>query len=544
VGSSPPSTAVRDGRSGRIGPHFAGAAVAGLLLTHGILAWLGRPAGIETGHDDARYLLLARALRSFSYVDLWHVGHPVEILYPPGFPALLVTWGAVAGVSFDLQVVLGVSLSMTALALAYLIAARHLDRRVALAGLAVLAVNPMLVTQAGTVASEMAYEVWSLLALLLVLQPPSRARTTAVVVLAILAAMTRSVGVTLVGAIVLHLVLRRNWRAAVAAAAAAVIVIGPWLAWTVLAPNQHVGFSYAADVASGGRVRASGMLGMLIARVSQNTVGYARSLVGGVLSFPNLSGTRLDAAAWVAFAIAGLFAGVVAAWRRWLPVMPYLASYVALLLLWPWNQSRFLEPITLLLTPLWLWGLWSMAARRSGGWLFVTVVLPAALVGISGLVDSLGSVERRLHCGRIPAPPGPNACLSPDQLAFMAGVRWIRDNASSTATILSAKEGTLYYFTGRPTVPPAEALAQDSATFSAWLGNRGVEYVLLTGLTPSERRLGSRARAACRSLEVAARFADNGYLFRVVRRPTAGAVNACVSVDAYERATAAPPGGN
>lgn len=41
-----------------------------LLALHAVLAWIGRSPGILTRQDDARYLVLARALRHGQYRDL------------------------------------------------------------------------------------------------------------------------------------------------------------------------------------------------------------------------------------------------------------------------------------------------------------------------------------------------------------------------------------------------------------------------------------------------------------------------------------------
>ena len=63
---------------------------------------------------------------------------------------------------------------------------------------------------------------------------------------AIGAALTRSASVTLVAALALLWVLRRQWRAFVALSVAAALTVGPWLVWTVVAPHKVAGRSYIA----------------------------------------------------------------------------------------------------------------------------------------------------------------------------------------------------------------------------------------------------------------------------------------------------------
>src|SRR5262249_1241159 len=43
--------------------------VFGLLVVHVVLAWLTRAVSIGTGNDDATYILLARSVRHFEYLD-------------------------------------------------------------------------------------------------------------------------------------------------------------------------------------------------------------------------------------------------------------------------------------------------------------------------------------------------------------------------------------------------------------------------------------------------------------------------------------------
>src|SRR6185369_15337826 len=65
------------------------ALVFGLLVLHVVLAWLTRAVAIGTGNDDATYVLLARSVRHFEYVDRHLVTMPVHAQYPPGYPAIL-----------------------------------------------------------------------------------------------------------------------------------------------------------------------------------------------------------------------------------------------------------------------------------------------------------------------------------------------------------------------------------------------------------------------------------------------------------------------
>jgi hypothetical protein len=515
-------------------------AVALLLIAHAVLAWLAGPSGIETGGDDARYLLLGQALRHFSYVDYWQLGWPAHSLYPPVYPLLLALWSLVAGSGFDAQIVLSILLSVASLGAAYLLASRYLDPRIALVALAALAFNPALVARAGTVASEMPYALWSVLALLALLGPPTTRSAVLAVAFALLAALTRTAGATLVAALALALLLQRRYRSVLWTGVAAAPTLGAWLLWTLIAPGKFVGVSYVADaLTTVQRHQGAGLVATLARRLVANGTGYAVSVINTILPYPNIPGTRIDNWVWLLLASAGLAGGMVAAWRRWQPVVLYLLLYAALLLVWPWRMDRFLEPVALLCIPLWLYGLWTIARTAR---LFRALPVALALCGVvvaTGAWYSAGMVKTRLDCGRAPAPPGPNRCLYPAEQDWMAAVRWVRDSTPTDAVVLTAKSGPFYYYAHRETLSFAAATALPPGRLVEYVFGQGGRYIVLTTVTLTERaRLAERVAASCRALAVAAEFSPQAYVLRLRDARDVAGPNACAAVAAYQRSVA------
>ncbi|MBK8006609.1 MAG: hypothetical protein IPK12_22690 [Gemmatimonadetes bacterium] len=221
--------------------------MAAALVVHAALAWHFRAAALTTGQDDAIYLLLAKALRAGSYRDLWLVEAPVESRYPPGYPAFLAVFAGTGPGMFARGVALNIALSMLGLALAYLVARRWSAPLAALT-VVVLAVNPSLVHYAGEVRSEPLFLVLSLLVLVLLARPaPGRGRMVLAGALAILGALTRSIGLVLLPVVLVPWLRARAWRAAGAYALVALLTVGGWLLWTVRAPVKLAGESYVAD---------------------------------------------------------------------------------------------------------------------------------------------------------------------------------------------------------------------------------------------------------------------------------------------------------
>jgi hypothetical protein len=515
--------------------------VAGLLVVHAVLIWLARPAGITTGGDDARYLLLGQALKHLRYVELWRVDQPIHSLYPPVYPALLALWSLVAGGGFDAQVVLSILLSVAALLTAYLIVVRHLDSRVALLALAALAVSPSLITRAGTVASEPAYTVLSLLALLVLLDRRGKRWLVVGSALVVAAALTRTVGATLIAAVVLALLLERRYAGAAAVVLAAGLTLGLWLLWSALAPDKFVGGSYVADALSTvqqPRAHTSYVVA-LVGRLARNAADYGRVMVERPIPFPTVAGRLAINLFWIGVAGSGLAVGLVAAWRRCRVLALYTLVTAALLVAWPWAIARFLEPVTPLLLPLWLWGLWLLTSRLRHGWRVGITAAAAVVVTATSAALSVQAVVQRERCGREIKPPGANACLWPAQQDFMAAIRWMRDSTPAGAVALATKEGNFYYHARRPTVNFRAATSQPPPAFVDYVRRRDVQYVVLTTLTLDEReRLADQLAPNCGAFELAAVVAPDAFVLRLKPPGDSSATNACAAVAEFRRAVA------
>jgi hypothetical protein len=57
--------------TGAATPRWVGVALVALSVAFVWIAWSAREPGVTTGNDDARYMLLARALREGTYRDLY-----------------------------------------------------------------------------------------------------------------------------------------------------------------------------------------------------------------------------------------------------------------------------------------------------------------------------------------------------------------------------------------------------------------------------------------------------------------------------------------
>jgi 4-amino-4-deoxy-L-arabinose transferase-like glycosyltransferase len=507
-------------------------ALAFALATHGTLAWLARAPGVATGEDDAEYISLARALRQGQYTQQWRVDVPVESRYPPGYPALLAAWGGVTGDHYDALAALTVALSVATLLLVFVLLQRRFDVRVALASTVVLALNPALVDYGGAISSEIPYTFFTIACLLMLVvaerHPVTNAGTvaaasdperpaleirwlTAALIAAIFAALTRSIGITLVGAVGLYLLLQRRWKTAAAFALASALTVGAWLLWTALAGDQAMSSAYMTDLRA-----MRGTIDLPIEQRAPRWLAlYATLGLAFSLGTPTIPRTPVDNALIALVLGASLVAGVWVFLKR-LPVAAlYLLAYAGLLAFWVWYQERFLVPVIVLVVPAILVGCMALVRRLNERWAAPAAVLLAALLAASGGVRSLAHVAQASRCDRSGEMPADD-CLRSDQASFMAALRYIRANLPEDAVFLTAKTAPLYFYTGRRSVAIERSMYGPKQSFLSNLHALGAGYILLATLHVREpQRLAAFVEAHCGGLALAEKFPPRTYLFRV-----------------------------
>jgi 4-amino-4-deoxy-L-arabinose transferase-like glycosyltransferase len=525
-----PTTRARRGRSTA---RAARAIAVAAVVLHILLTWFSRPPGLLTGQDDAEYMILARSLRAGGYEELHRVDTPVHSTYPPAYPALLAVWGTITGDGFDALVVLTIALSAaTLLLLRRVLLRRGFDESVATGSVVVLAVNPALVAFAGSVMSETPYIFLTVVCLLLLADArPATRRLVLAGAAAILAALTRSIGVTLVVALGVNWLTERRWKTAAALALASALTVGAWLLWTVLAPEQYLGTSYVADLRTGATGTAWSPGPLL--RIPGHVAWYARVAVPWQLGVPTVAGTIVDNVVAV-LVLAVLFA--FGAWtfvRRWRFAAIYFLTYGGLLALWLWRVDRFVVPLLPLIVPALLAGAYALGDRFG-------LRRPALLAAACALLLALGAGARTAadvadatRCDRALSLPDPQ-CLTPDRASFFDAIRWIGGNTAGDDVLLAAKAAPLYLYTGRRSVGYGAALSADATTFLPYLREHGTDYILLGALEQSEVwQLAPLLADVCDRLALRASFPPNTYLFAIPSETALSDSSACAAVAAY-----------
>jgi 4-amino-4-deoxy-L-arabinose transferase-like glycosyltransferase len=532
----------------------------GLLVVHVYVVWTTRVPALGYWPDEARYVMLARSLRQFRYQDFFSIGSPAHSQYPPVFPAILALGSLPFGEHLDLMVATVCLCSVVALAFSYDVIRRLSGPGVALAVLAILAVNPDLNTASGHLLSDIPFFMFSAIAVWGIVRESEasgdgRARGPALAIIvgvaAILGALTRTAGVTLLAAIFVVWLFERRYRRAAIFAVAAAVTVGSWLAWSLSRPDALVGRSYVADFKAGAApkagTRGGGFISRVALRVPANVSDYATVELPRALPQPTVvtigkhlnwspSNLALGATADSVIAVASLILfgglGVWSLWKLNRFVVAYLAFTCSLLAIWTWPIYRFLWP----LMPIIVWGL-VLGAISLATWRRWFRPVPFLLVGgilaMAAAHDVQVLREQPLCDRRSPTTSG--GCFDDVTRGFFSAAAFIRSETPDSAAFLVAPDAQFAYLTGRKTVfSPVVARFAPESLLSV-LRVRHVGYVVLTPLRSPRQQLVPTLAASCRELEPVRDFGASTVLLQIAPPNAAPAGDACDTIDRYSK---------
>jgi len=333
-------------------------ATAAIALLLGFFAMNDVPIGIF--QDDGHYAILARAIANsdgYRYTNL--PGAPAATHFPPGYPLLLALLWRIAP-QFPANVAYLKLLNVALLPMAAL-AVRALAQRVgglsavvssavavvSVATVPVLFLNGLLFSETAVIIALCGVLVLADRFVAQATEPTDALAWRAPLLLgaAIGAlAMLRTVGVTLLPAVVALVIWRRRWRDAALVVGGSLVFLLPWQLWTSAhardVPEAIVGAygAYGPWIADAWR---AGGVAFVLDVAAENVRGLRLALMlFGVYEAPAV-------VQWAAGVSLAAFAGV-GAWRCWprarVSVLVFV-PYALLLLLWPFPPDRFLWPL-------------------------------------------------------------------------------------------------------------------------------------------------------------------------------------------------------
>ena len=427
------------------------AGVGAIALAAGLAIVDALPVGVVA--DDSFYVILARALASgegYRYLNV--PGHPPGTHFPPGYPALLALLSYVVP-AFPASVVAFKAANAVFLAAASVCVALLLRSRAGVgAGWsigvgAMTAVSVPLLILGNLVLSELCFLALALALLLalerLVDEPASAGRVLALGVAIGACALVRTHGIVLVPAAVIALGARRRWRDAALLTAAAVITLLPWQLWvarhggTLPSPLLGMYDSYASWWVRGARTLGVSMIPATVAKTTAET-----STMLAVLFSP-LRGAAARAVTLVALGVLAA-AACAAVWRRMPVTLLFLAGYLAIVLVWPFQTARFVWtawPLVLALVAIGGWAALGRPAWRTP--VRVALAVSFGWVAVGYLAYEVRGI-RGQWWSSIPRANTPRIATA---------VRWIAANTAPDELVASDYEGAVYLYTGRQALP-------------------------------------------------------------------------------------------
>lgn len=446
----------------RHGPAIAVLACVGLFQVATIRE------GHEWGDDFAQYLLHARNLATgHPYASTGYLLNPEAVAvgpaaYPPATGVLLAPVYALYGLALAPMKAAMALLIVVALAGVHLVFRRRLSRVNGALLLAAIGFNPVLWRLKDAIGSDLLFLAICFLTLagaqgLARYAGPLAARAALGVPLGLgiyAATATRSIGVVLVGAVLLHGLLQRRAVALVApgvAAAVAVALIAVQRAWL---PIEGVYVQWFQDTFS------------IVA-----PLGYARQYVGELRGFVENEYSLL-AATGVFFTIAGLAA--VGAWtslRREIGVVEcFLVLYAGMILLFPPVQ-RYLLPMLPLLLFYTFRGAEVIGSRMAGTGRWAPTAVLASLLAAT----YAGAYSRT------PFGPVEDGATQPQ---FNELCAFIKANTDPADRFLFRKPRALALFADRATAPFSPET--DAAGLERLIAAIGARYLITANLRHPE----------------------------------------------------------
>jgi hypothetical protein len=474
----PPDGAVR---LERVLPVVLGA----LVLVVAVVTITPWPVGAF--QDDAIYTILARALATGEGYRMINLpGSPHATHYPPGYPAFLALLWRLAP-SFPDNIVLFKFANAAWLAAAGVGTMYFARVRLGWSSLAAaaagaagtLSIVVLLVT--GVVLSEPMFMALLLPALLLAERAAESGRWSDAAAAGIscgVLAMVRTLGAIALPAALLVLLWRRRFAGAAVLTAAALLFLGPWQVW-VSAYQHEIPMVLTGKYGAYGPWLAEGYRegGLTFARA---VVAANLQTLDAFLSYAFMPVVTVWPRALAFLTATGLVAGGLVVLVRRAPVTAlFLAGYLTVILLWPFEPNRFILAV---------WPLLTVCAGASAAAVFrwrparrTSAVLRWALLGLAtAVVAGHAAYNVRGYAGRWWASVQRDVGQRAKPIA-----EWVVQNTSESDVLITDDDLIVFLYTGRRGMPTSTFRASERVTALTPAANREAVRDMLDRYEPS-----------------------------------------------------------
>ena len=437
---------------------------------------------LGTSYDDAHYIILAESLSSGQGYELINFPNPqVERAFPPGWPILLTPLTFLFPGNYAVLKLLSLALWLASIFLIYNIFSRRIESPYLEIVTGLAALNPLLVGTSVTVMAESAYLFFSLLALNLVDSLNESKKNWLIVLVAVFALFTqliRTIGISLVIALIFYFLLTRRWREA--GITATVFIAGALLQIGLNLRNggSVVSAGYQSQV-------FSGSVAEKIEQMSSNMLGYFNEILAGALvpifssrvtAFLENYGLGSLAAITNIIILAVIVLGFVMSIRRMHITDLYFVVYVlGILAFWNPNvgsvKARFLIPIIPFLYFYLIQGILWVKEKVTRNGINYGRRIEAVVVGFM----MLALLVRNLQDWRNP--------IMNQMTDISIGTSWVAENAPPDSIVMVNEPVPAYVHVQRKTIGYPKA----DRDFVSYLNNQGIDYIVVAPELQSPR---------------------------------------------------------
>lgn len=435
--------------------------VFAIVLVAAIMSITPWPVG--SIQDDATYVILAKALATGEgYRQLNLPGMPRVVHYPPGYPIFLAgLWKLWPDFPNNVVVFKYANALLLAFGAAGAYAFARMRAKLGVVSSALAAISGticvLVLYVTGVVLSEPLFIALLFLTLIVGEGAVNDGKVPNAVAAGAFAgalALVRTIGIALLPALVLALLLRRRFSAAVAALATGVCILAPWQLWAA---------AHGADVPSVVAGKYGSYLSWMVGGYRKGGSEYAFAVINKnvhdlqhlldylVMPFSSSVARGLAlAAALVVFVI-----GLTRLARRAPVAVLFILGYAVIVLLWPFEVIRFVMagfPMLALGFTAGVVAIWEARPENALAHLPRAALLTGAAAAVFGFVTYNYRGYRDQWWTSVQRDSG-------ERIGGV--VSWVRDNTKPNDIVAVQDDPAVYLYTGRRAVPVNDFEATD-----------------------------------------------------------------------------------
>ncbi len=316
---------------------------------------------LDLNGDNAYYYVLGKALsQGEGYVNIANINKAPNNHYPPGYPFIISLFMHISDSLVFLKLVNGIFLLISLHLLYYLFKYLSNSSRIAFVTVLFLLLNSHMLLYGTMLMSEMSFILLSFFCVYLVLRTDLesnlfRKPNVYLILIALVGAYyIRSTGLALFAGLILYLIFKRYWKAALFIGGGFITLATPW----IIRGQKLGGSSYIKPLVMINPYRAElgnadlvDYLNRIIANVSRY---ITREIPNSSMPFIKVNYlTEISPLEWLIGlpVLVVIIYGLYKLGRRGLLIFSYLITTFGILLLWPevWTGVRFVLPVVPLL---------------------------------------------------------------------------------------------------------------------------------------------------------------------------------------------------